>query len=119
VSFISISAIHIKSLDRATGKRMVEAELPVNLGWWHFGELPIAPPEADGSTSRDEDDKLMRLARFGIAFAADYKQGMDPVGAMLNLIERGLYVGTFKQIAWTGPGRWVLTTLPGPTAEKN
>ncbi|MBL8525294.1 MAG: hypothetical protein JNN20_16560 [Betaproteobacteria bacterium] len=117
VSFVSVDAIHIAHLDRATGKRLIAEGLPVNMGWLFYGQIPIERAQPDGRSSNDEDEKMMKLARLDIPFAADYKQGMDPVGMMLNLIERDRYVGTFKQIVWSGPGSWKITTLPGPAQE--
>lgn len=114
VSHVEMSAIVVASLDRATAKRLQEAGLDINRSWFGDGRLAIAPPLKSGESSADEEDKLMQLARLGIAFASDYKQGMDPVGMMLSLVERGRYVGTFQEIAWTDPENWQLKTLPAP-----
>lgn len=118
VSYVSVDAIHIENLDRATGRRLVAEGLPVNMGWLSYGQIPIERALPDGRSSPDEEEKLMKLARLDIPFASDYKQGMDPVGMMLNLIERDRYVGTFKQIEWDGPDRWKVTTLPAPAQKQ-
>ncbi len=105
VTHVSMSAIHLGDLDKETGKRLQAAGVPVNLGWFSYGEIPVEPPSEDGTQSVDEEDKLMALARLGVAFAYDYKQGMDPVGLMLDLCRRGRYVGTFLQISFGENGR--------------
>jgi len=77
------------------------------------GRLRIEPAAKDGVTSTDEEDKLMALARLGIAMAYDYKQGMDPAGQMMELCQRGRYVGTFKQIAFGDRGVEIVTMPSG------
>jgi len=114
ISHVEMNAIVVASLDRATAKRLQDAGVDIKRSWFGDGRVAIKPPADSGESSPDEEDKLMQLARQGIAFASDYKQGMDPVGMMLSLIERGRYVGTFKEIVWTGPEHWQLRTLPAP-----
>jgi hypothetical protein len=117
VSHVEIGAIVIANVDRATAKRLREAGLDVRTSWFGDARLPTEAPKESGESSDDESDKMIRLARAGIAFAADYKQGMDPVGMMLDLVTRGRYVGTFRQITFTDPEHWQLKNMPSVTPE--
>ncbi len=112
VSYVAIGRIVLANLDRATAKRLREAGLDVKRSWFlDDGHLAVEPPDAAGNPSVDEEDKLMALARLGIAFAYDYKQGMDPAGMMLDLCKRGRYVGSFKQLSF-GEGGPEITKMP-------
>jgi len=105
VTHVEADAIVIGHLDRHTAKQLRAAGLDVKRGWFFdHGRLAIEPAGPDGRPSQDEEDKLMALARAGIAFASDYKQGMDPAGMMLDLCTRGRYVGTFKQLSFDDNG---------------
>lgn len=112
VTHVEANAIVIGHLDRRTAKKLQEAGLNVKYSWLaDGGRLAIEPAGADGRPSEDEENKLMALARFGMAFAYDYKQGMDPAGMMLDLCKRGRYVGTFKQFSF-GEGGPQITRMP-------
>lgn len=105
VSYVSVDRIQIANLDREWTLRLRAAGLDVQRGWFSsYGSLAIQAPGADGRSSADEEEKLMALARLGVAFAVDYKQGMDPAGIMLDLCERGRYEGRFKQYGDNGRG---------------
>lgn len=97
VSHVEMSAIVVASLDRATARRLREAGLGISRSWFGDGRLAIAPPMETGDSSRDEEDKLMQLARLGIAFASDYKQGMDPMGMMFSLVSAAAMSGHSKR----------------------
>jgi hypothetical protein len=117
VTHVEVGTIVIANLDRATAKRLREAGLDVKTSWFlDDGRLAVEPPDASGNTSIDEEDKLMTLARLGIAFAYDYKQGMDPAGMMLDLCKRGRYVGSFKQISFDGSGPQIVRMPEGEEA---
>lgn len=114
VTHVQAGAIILANLDRATAKRLRDAGLDVKRSWLlGDGRLAVEPPDATGRPSTDEEDKLMALARLGIAFAYDYKQGMDPAGTMMDLCERGRYVGTFKQLSFGGSGPEIVRMPPG------
>lgn len=117
VTHVEASAIVIGYLDRRTAKKLREAGLEVDRSWFTGdGRVPIQPAGADGVPSEDEENKLMALARLGIAFAYDYKQGMDPAGMMLDLCKRGRYVGTFKQLSFGENGPRIVRM---PTGEES
>ncbi|MBK9655640.1 MAG: hypothetical protein IPO66_09255 [Rhodanobacteraceae bacterium] len=73
--------------------------LPVS--WWSGG-VPY--------TQQGEDDlsdfvpKMIALARLGVQFAEDYKQGWAPADIMRDLQERGLLPVSFVAVSWGGPG---------------
>ncbi|MBL8519593.1 MAG: hypothetical protein JNK75_02890 [Betaproteobacteria bacterium] len=114
VTHVEVGAIVIAHLDRYTAKKLRAAGLDVKRSWLSGdGRLAVDPPDASGRPSVDEEDKLMALARLGIAFAYDYKQGMDPAGMMLDLCQRGRYVGTFKQIAFGDRGPQIVRMPEG------
>ncbi|MDX2219105.1 MAG: hypothetical protein SF172_08790 [Burkholderiales bacterium] len=117
VTHVEVDAIVIGYLDRRTAKKLREAGLAVKRSWFlGDGRLPIDPAGPDGLPSEDEENKLMALARAGIAFVFDYKQGMDPAGMMLDLCKRGRYVGTFKQLSFGDGGPRIVRM---PTGEES
>ncbi|MBL8516008.1 MAG: hypothetical protein JNM76_03470 [Betaproteobacteria bacterium] len=114
VTYVAAGAIVIDHLDRYTVKKLRAAGLDVKTSWFGSdGRLAIEPAGPDGRPSVDEEDKLMALARAGIAFAYDYKQGMDPAGRMLDLCKRGRYVGTFKQLSFGENGPHIVRMPAG------
>lgn len=114
VTHVQASAIIIGFLDRYTVKKLRAAGLDVKYSWFTGdGRLSIEPAGPDGRPSEDQENKLMALARAGIAFAYDYKQGMDPAGMMLELCERGRYVGTFKQLSFGDNGPHIVRMPSG------
>ncbi len=114
VTHVAAGAIMIANLDRATAKRLQQAGLDVKRGWLTGdGRLAVEPPDESGRHSVDEEDKLMALARHGVAFGYDYKQGMDPVGMMLDLCQRGRYVGSFQQVSFGDDGPQVVRMPEG------
>lgn len=117
VTHVEAGAIVIGYLDRYTAKKLRDAGLAVERSWFlGDGRLRIEPAGPDGRPSEDEENKLMALARLGIAFAFDYKQGMDPAGMMLDLCKRGRYVGTFKQLSFGDNGPRIVRM---PTGEES
>jgi len=45
----------------------------------------------------------------GAAFAYDYKASISPSQFMATLQEKGIVVGSYKEISWSGPQSWHLT----------
>jgi hypothetical protein len=45
----------------------------------------------------------------GAAFAYDYKASISPSQFMAILQEKGIVVGSYKEISWSGPQSWHLT----------
>lgn len=120
VTYVAVDAIHIAQLDRDWTLRLRAGGLDVRRDWFgSHGTLAILPAGADGRPSTDEEDKLMALARLGVAFAVDYKQGMDPAGMMLDLSQRGRYVGRYKQYEYGKRGPCIREMPPdkAPVAE--
>lgn len=114
VTHVEADAIVIGYLDRRTAQKLKEAGLDVKFSWlFDGGRLAIERPGSDGSPSIDEEDKLMALARLGIAFAYDTKQGMDPAGMMLELCRRGRYVGSFTQLSFGDDGPRIIKMPEG------
>lgn len=117
VTHLRAGAIILANLDRPTVRRLRAAGLDIDYSWFTgYGQLAIEPALESGLPSRDQEDKLMALARLGIAFAYDYKQGMDPASQMLELCRSGRYVGTFKQVAFTGKGIRIVEMPAGDEA---
>lgn len=101
VTHLEANAIALANLDAATARRLCEAGLDVKRSWFgNHGRIATTPAGPDGVPSPDEEEKLMALARLDVAFACDYKQGMDPAGVMLDLCKRGRYTGSFKQMTF-------------------
>lgn len=73
--------------------------LPVS--WWSGG-VPYTQ-QGDDELS-DFVPKMIALARLGVRFAEDYKQGMAPADIMRDLQERGLLRESFVAVSWGGPG---------------
>lgn len=73
--------------------------LPVS--WWRGG-VPYTQ-QGDDDLS-DFVPKMIALARLGVHFAEDYKQGMAPADIMRDLQERGLLRESFVAVSWGGPG---------------
>ena len=53
----------------------------------------------------DLAEKLQQLNKLGVLFAGE-PSGWPPAAIFEDLRERKLVDGSFKEISWTGPGKW-------------
>lgn len=99
VSYVSNDVIVLSGASRRWRAWLRAGGLPVS--WWRGG-VPY--------TQQGEDDlsdfvpKMIALARLGVLFTEDYKQGMAPADIMRDLLERGLLPESFVVVSWGGPG---------------
>ncbi|WP_246970676.1 hypothetical protein [Alcanivorax sp. S6407] len=61
----------------------------------------------------DDNEELAALMcdlnEKGVAFAYDYKESISPSRFMAILQDKGIVVGSYKEISWSGPKNWHLT----------
>jgi hypothetical protein len=99
VSYVSNDVIVLQGANRRWRAWLRAGGLP--LSWWSGG-VPYR--------QRGDDDlsdflpKMATLARLGVRFTEDYKQGMAPADIMRDLQERGLLHESFVAVSWGGPG---------------
>lgn len=95
VTHVSIRAIHIMGADRHWRALIRAAGLQYS--WWQDG-VPYSGEYAGTAC----EQAMMVLARLGVCFAEDYKQGMDPAGQMRDMQERGVMKESFFAYSWDG-----------------
>lgn len=98
VNYVSSTVIHLQGANSAWRRWLRAAGLPVS--WWSDG-VPYA--QRDANDMSDFLPKMAALARLGVCFAEDYKQGMAPADIMRDLQERGLLRESFIAVSWGGP----------------
>lgn len=99
VSYVRSEVIVLSGADCRWRAWLRAGGLPVS--WWSGG-VPYAEQDDDGRS--DFALKMIALARLGVRFAEDYKQGMAPADIMRDLQERGLLRESFVAVSWAGPG---------------
>ena len=98
VSFVDYSVIHLQGASRSWRCWLRRGGLPVS--WW-LGGVPFA--QRDAADLSDFLPKMAALARLGVCFTEDYKQGMAPADIMRDLQARGLLRESFIAVSWGGP----------------
>lgn len=98
VSFVDYDVIHLEGAGRRWRSWLRAAGLPVS--WWRGG-VPFVQHGPDDLV--DFLPKMAALARLGVCFTEDYKQGMAPADIMRDLQARGLLRESFVAVSWGGP----------------
>lgn len=98
VTFVDNDLIHLEGANGSWRRWLRDAGLEVS--WWRGG-VPFA--QRDAADLGDFLPKMATLARLGVCFAEDYKQGMAPADIMRDLQERGLLRQPFVAVSWGGP----------------
>ena len=99
VSLISTDTIRIEDvsnnlLDSLKNLGAIESAIYNEAVWIiHFGD------------DNDLAEKLQLLNRLGVLFVGE-PFGWPPAAIFEDLRERKLLDGSFKEISWTGPGKW-------------
>lgn len=99
VSYVSTDVIVLQGANRRWRAWLRAGGLPVS--WWSGG-VPYTQQGYDDLS--DFLPKMTALARLGVRFTEDYKQGMAPADIMRDLQERGLLRESFVAVSWGGPG---------------
>jgi len=99
VTYVSNTVIHMMGADRHWRARIRAAGLPYS--WWSGG-VPY-PRNGDPDEFACEQAMIL-LARLGVCFAEDYKQGMAPADQMRDMQQRGVLKESFVAISWGGRG---------------
>lgn len=100
VTYVSSDVIVLSGANWGWRAWLRAGGLPVS--WW-LGGVPYTQPGDDDLS--DFVPKMIALARLGVLFAEDYKQGMAPADIMRDLQERGLLRESFVAVSWGGPGK--------------
>jgi hypothetical protein len=98
VSYVSNDVIVLSGANLRWRTWLRAGGLPVS--WWSGG-VPYTQQGADELS--DFVPKMIALARLGVLFAEDYKQGMAPADIMRDLQQRGLLRESFVAVSWGGP----------------
>ena len=99
VSYISNDVIKLGGADRRW-RAFLRAH-GVAASWWLDG---VAYPDSDPHAEELCARLLIRLARLGVAFAEDYKQGLAPADLMRDLQARRILCEPFDAVSWNGSG---------------
>lgn len=99
VSYVSKDVIVLEGANRRWRAWLRAGGLPVS--WWSGG---VTYSQRDYDDLSDFLPKMTALARLGVRFTEDYKQGMAPADIMRDLQERGLLHESFVAVSWGGPG---------------
>lgn len=97
VSFVDRDVIHLEGANRRWRAWLRAGGLPVS--WW-AGGVPYV--QHDHEDFADFLPKMSALARLGVCFGEDYKQGMAPADIMRELQARGLLRESFVAVGWGG-----------------
>lgn len=98
VTFVDNDLIHLQGANGPWRQWLRAAGVPVS--WWRGGVPYVQRDAADLS---DFLPKMAALARLGVCFTEDYKQGMAPADIMRDLQARGLLRESFVAVSWGGP----------------
>ena len=97
VSSILNNRVHIKGSEKELTKLNLETELPFT---------------GEGAYEDNSELKsiLRELNKEGVAFSYDYKTDLSPSAMMQKMQDSGELETEYKEISWTGPGLWTVTT---------
>jgi len=112
VSYVSSSVIHLEGATRPWRAYLRAAGLQAS--WWSGGVDYARQHEQDESGC---EQAMIALARLGVCFAEDYKQGMAPADIMRDLMHRGVLRAPFTAISWSGKGGARKRVVHPPEAE--
>ncbi|MGE4070184.1 MAG: hypothetical protein AB7E72_03330 [Lysobacterales bacterium] len=99
VSYVSETLIHLEGANRHWRAYLRAAGLPVS--WWLGG---LSYPRRHPGDESGCEAAMVALARLGVCFAEDYKQGMAPADIMRDLLDRGVLREPFVAISWNDQG---------------
>lgn len=107
VSYVDNSVIHLTGANRHWRAYLRAGGLPVS--WWQGG---VPYPRRDVEDESGCEQAMIALARLGVCFAEDYKQGMAPADLMRDLLKRRVLREPCVVVEWTDKGMRKRTLHP-------